>query len=490
MKPMKRIFVLVYEVANAELGLMLAGEAQRRDFDVVMWSPFFLPNTWDVAARAIANRSVYIHETTALGSLADIWTPVSGWLSGKPARLPRGDTPGWSGSGWREALSELKCLRAAAAEAFEQEIRRMADVCTRRVAFCEDMLVRLGIDALVLPDDNVERDSFAWIAAARRRGIPANVVSYGGLSPLHAEIAYKNSPIHRLTSAEADILRRHLPHWLREGEGYSISRLPLPQLLAREMAGYSVANPWLINTGFLDMIGLESESARLLYRAHGFNAGTLHVTGHPFHDRLHAIASRREQARAELAARLGIDPYQPWLLTAMPPNQTDHRPVADGADFETLISNFCLLPEQVSGWQVLTSPHPNIMGADRDRLQAIASHVIEGPVADVLPLADAYLACVSTTIKWALALGLPVIDFDCFGYGYQDYLEEPGVQMVSNRNELESALATLAQPLAFAQWQDRSRNRADHWGRIDGHAMDRIFSSIFGTSDRGGPRTP
>ena len=480
---MKRAFMVVYEVANAELGLMLAREAcKRRDFDLVMWSPYHLPNTPDMVTRAIEHGSVYIHENTATGGLADIWTPLSGWLSGKPTRLPAGLGQPACSSGWREALAALQIIWQDDAEAKTMSIRRQADAALRRVAFCEDILVRLGVDTLVFAEDNIERDSFAWIAAAHRRAIPVNVVTYGALSIDEAETAYKGSSAHQISTAEADILRRLLPHWLREGDGYAITRLPLMEALGREMAGLAVPNPWLVNTGQLDMIALESQSACAAYRAQNFENGRLIVTGHPFHDRLHAALAARDDKRAELAQRFSIDPDTPWLLVAMPPDQSGHRPVADGADFDALIHQFCQMSADITGWPVLVSPHPNLLGKDRDKLRAGPAHLIEEPIADYLPLADGFLASVSTTIKWALALGVPVIDFDCFEYAYPDFLDEPGVHTAKSKSDLTGWLQHLANPDRLAAWRAAAQARSIWWGQIDGQAMDRIITRLFNAS--------
>ena len=481
---MKRAFFVVYEVGNIETGLMLAREAQRtRDFDVVMWSPYHLPTTEETMHRAIGLGSVYIHENTATGGLADIWTPLSGWLSGKPTRLPVSYLGNPDNSGWQAALHGLQKVWGETsqneAEAKTMAIQRMADAFLRRVAFCEDILVRLGVDALVFAEDNIERDSFAWIAAAKRRGIPKTVVTYGALSVNEAENAYKASSAHQVPAAEAAVLRTHLPAWLRTGEGYTISRLPLIEAMGREMAGVSVANPWLVNTGDLDQIALESESARSAYLAEGFDAKRLKTSGHPFHDRLYAMQETREQQRLALGATYGIDPAKPWLLVAMPPNQTGHRPVAGSVDYDALIWQFCHLPATCTQWQILISPHPNLIGEERDKLRTGPGALIEGPVADLLPLADAYLACVSSTIKWAQALGLPIIDYDCYNYGYDDYRFEPGVRTVNSRAELEVALQALDNDQALQAWRAASYERSSWWGKLDGRAMERIVQDIF-----------
>ena len=58
------------------------------EFDVILWSPYSLPESARYQAEAIAAGTVYVEETTSTGGLADIFTRLSGWLSAKPVRLP------------------------------------------------------------------------------------------------------------------------------------------------------------------------------------------------------------------------------------------------------------------------------------------------------------------------------------------------------------------------------------------------------------------
>lgn len=488
---MKRIFFVVYEPANAEVGLMLAERGRASGaYDVVMWSPYGLPNAEATAARATAAGSVYIQEYTATGGLADIWTPVSGWLTSKPHRLPV-DEDAASVEERRAIEATLADLVEAWGEAGRERllsVRRAADADLRRMAFCEDMLVRLGVDALVLAEDNVERDSHAWIRAARRRAIPSTVVTYGTLSPTEAENAYRRSPAHAVEPLERGILARRLGRWLRVGPDYAITRLPLEQALGRELAGFVTRDPWLVNTGAVDRIAVESEGSRAAYLAAGFDAERVITTGHLFHDRLARDPETRASGRAALAERHGLSLDRPWLVVAMPPNQCDHRPVDRDAGFPDLVRRFCDLPAEITGFEVVVSPHPNLLGPDRELVRSAQGTLVEVPVADLLGLADAYLACVSSTISWALALGLPTIDYDCYRYRYEDKAGEPGLVTARDADSLVRALRALADPSERERWRSASAARASWWGLTDGLASDRIVDLVLSeATDAGRP---
>jgi hypothetical protein len=64
--------------------------------------------------------------------------------------------------------------------------------------------------------------------------------------------------------------------------------------------------------------------------------------------------------------------------------------------------------------------------------------------ADMVPTCDFYVASVSSTIRWAIACGKPVINYDVYRYRYSDFLKVPGVFTMQEQHEFRSALNRLA----------------------------------------------
>lgn len=479
MSPKPRILYVVYEQGNFQLGRMLAEMGRDAGaFDTVLWSPYALPDGPRFREEALEARSVYVEEYALDGGLADIHSHLSSWLTARPERLPvsgRREILRWPV--WKSELPAKRLLNEL--DQVEQlEALRAADRNLRRISFCEDWLVRLGIDAIVFAEDNVERDSFAWIAAARRRGIRTVVSTYGMLSLHEAENAYKRSSSHALSEPHLSLFRRYLSKWLAEGADYAITRLPWAEALGRELVGEVPFNPWLVNTGRADVIALESEVMEEGYLAQGFDRAHLAVLGHPLHDSLAAVRSQRAERRTALAKRQRFDSDKPLIIVAVPPNQLSSRP-AEFADYPDLAAAFHRAPAEIANANVVVSPHPSTSAAEVSAMEAAGARVERVSVAELLPLADLYLASASSTIKWALALGVPVIDFDCYGYGYPDYLGLEQVWPVSTGAELKKALIRWQDRATQARFQAAAQRDASRWGKIDGRALERLVVSCF-----------
>lgn len=467
---MKRIFFLIYELANLSLAWPVIERGRTTGmFDVVLWSPYGFAESDDVKQRARNAGSTYIHEHTPSGALADIWSPLSSLLSSKPPRLPVA-----AGAAVPESLPSSGGLPANDALV----VRRHADAFSRRINFCEDILVRLDVDAVLFAEDNVERDSYGWIAAAERRGIPTTVISYSAISAVEAEHAYRDSPLHQVHPGPVrDALKAVGPHWLRETDRYCISRLPPLESLGRIEAGLDRWNPWLVNTGPVGRIGVESEHVRQVWLGLGFAPDRLVVTGHPSFDILWDGCRRRDEKRAALAEH-GVDPAAPLIVVAVPPDQGAGRASRAGS-YENLLDVFTRLPRDLTGAQVIATPHPNMSAAQRDLVTALGVPMIPVSAAHLIPLADLYLASVSSTIKWALACGVPVIDYDVYGYGYEDYLDLSQVASPDDGEAFRDALLRWADPESRRQWSQQAAAGAAHWGTIDGNSMARCIDLVF-----------
>ncbi|MCO6050151.1 hypothetical protein NGM99_10145 [Mesorhizobium sp. RP14(2022)] len=475
----KRILCIIYEQGNFQLARILAQTGRDSAmFDTILWSPYALPNGPSYSEAALAAQSVYVEENTLEGGLADIQSLLSNWLTAKPARLPlpkKREVQRWFK---RKLESPAKILIGKLERGERLDVLRAADRNLRRTAFCEDWLVRLGIDAIVFAEDNVERDSFAWIAAARRRGIRTVVSSYGALSLNEAEDAYKYSKTHAIGGPQLSLFQQHLPKWLAEGPDYVITRLPWIEAIGRELISEAPFNPWLVNTGQPDLIALESRVMEKNYLTQNFHSTRLAVLGHPLHDRLAAVRQEKAERRAYLAKRYNFDIDKPFIVVAMPPNQLTRRD-SEFATYSELTAAFHRIPEEITSANIVISPHPTTSIAEIEDMEAAGARVERVSVAELLPLADLFVASVSTTIKWALALGIAVIDFDCYGYNYPDYRDLEQVVTVSDTAEFKNALLRWRTGETRPRLDSAARRDAVRWGEIDGHALDRLIASCL-----------
>jgi len=95
--------------------------------------------------------------------------------------------------------------------------------------------------------------------------------------------------------------------------------------------------------------------------------------------------------------------------------------------------------------------------------------------ADLIPLCDFYVASVSSTIRWAIACGKPVINYDVYRYRYTDYLGLKGVLTIEEQDEFLDLLQRIATDSVYRnEIAEFQKIDAPRWGNLDGKAGQRI----------------
>lgn len=474
---------MVYEPGNFNVWLKLVEYGRKTgEFDCILWSPYCLPESMRYQDEAISNGSIYIEETTPSGGLADIYSRLSGWLSADFPRLPND-----LAAIMDDARTPADPIPSVAAFDFLEELSdsdrlsvlREVDIIRRRINFCDDWLARLGVDAVLLAEDNVERDSYAWIAGAKRRQIKSVVLSYGALSEQEAINAYKRSQIHAVDQAQAEFICKWFPHWLAEGEDFCITRIPFRTALAREFTNTAPFNPWLVNAGHADSIAVESAVIRRLYLEHGFEEDSVQPIGHPMQDTLACNLLNRDHIRSRYCEMFGLDKSLPIAVVGIPPDNTATT-TGCYTEYAGVIRSFSEIPRDILKMNVLVSLHPNIPVHIRDALIVNGYHYVEGSASSIIPIADLYIASTSSTIKWAISCGIPTINYDCYSYDYDDFRDCTSVIHVSTEQSYQETLAMLNSPQERTRLTGIARAEAQEWGVLDGRATDRLIRLSLG----------
>jgi hypothetical protein len=101
------------------------------------------------------------------------------------------------------------------------------------------------------------------------------------------------------------------------------------------------------------------------------------------------------------------------------------------------------------------------------------------PTENLIPLADLYVASISATIRWALALGTPVVNYDCYRLDFEDYDTAAGIRVVRSLQQFKALLTGLVSDPKLLEEMKHDAERDRHrWGAIDGAFCDR-FSGIL-----------
>ncbi|WP_139112653.1 hypothetical protein [Hoeflea olei] len=346
-------------------------------------------------------------------------------------------------------------------------------------------------DLIVLLEDNAEGLTGLVSHGARKRRIPYVILPDYIPNPAEPARYYFNNPHHSAATPAGRLIRYLAPQWVLDYDGKELLRLPGSAIVSRWIRGQRCPQPWILNSGYCSAILLESQSSQKHYEDLGFRPEKLKVVGGAIEDQLHAISLEREERRAELMDKYRLDGDKPLIVCGFPPDQ--YSAATEGFEFNSydeLCRNWFAVLEAVSDRaNVLVVRHPRTPEIELRRYAQERVHIASEPLDAILPVSDLYLACISTTIRWALALAIPVINYDTYRYDYGDFSAARGCTEVTGIDAFRKEIETLLEPGEFDRMRSIAEEDAGRWGLMDGKFQDRLRAALIELREPRGRRS-
>jgi hypothetical protein len=392
------------------------------------------------------------------------------------SRLLEMATPAFVGA-WVSLLRDLPAgLWPGAATTLRRALSTTA-LFQRCIEFYDSIIRERRITAVLIPEDVVGPFWPTAIKASHRNGIPSLVFPYTLADRQEALQSLKTDPGFQ-TSANA--IGAHLfPAWRWKGDGFDLVRLPEDQILAHERLDISPPDPWMMNSGFADLICVDSEASRAFFGAGGIPAGRMRVVGSASQDEMFTRLQQRESYRARLDDEHGLAASKPLLLVSGCPNQLEAT--VPYCEFSTMEEVARAVGESLAPlsaqFNLLVRPHPNYAKFG-DLLRPFGFSVSAAATAELVPVADLFTAFASATIRWAIACGVPTVNYDVFHYGYSDFAAVPGVVSVSTYQEFRQITSQLSSAHDVARLKQQIMTASPQWALMDGRSVNRIQVEI------------
>lgn len=345
----------------------------------------------------------------------------------------------------------------------------------------DQILKRLKPDLIVLPEDIVGFISPLIIKAGHVNGIPSMILPYTIANQQEAFRSLSKSAYYRCSHPINYFVSQRYPSWVMRQDSLALVRLPAPHILAHERFDITPPDPWMMNSGFANIIAVENRAMERYYLNSGIPASKLRVVGAVYDDHLAKFLQNKERELTKLRAELGIQNDKPLLVIGGCPDQTG-RCSPDGFEFKDMEDMARSLVRAMDGlrvsYEIIVRPHPNYPKMGRIMAdEGIRSTMID--TARLIALSEVYAAFASATIRWAIACAVPTINYDVFHYDYDDFKAVPGVAHVKTLPEFSRVIneMTPGNP-RLLELVAHQMKMSEDWGRLDGRAVERIAALI------------
>lgn len=206
------------------------------------------------------------------------------------------------------------------------------------------------------------------------------------------------------------------------------------------------------------------------------------LTGSLSDDAMAARLPQAQQLRERLCAELGFDPLRPLIVTALPPDflyVNGGRPECDFRRYEDLVAFWIELFAELKGCNCVVALHPIVDVELMRHIERDNVRIGTWKTAEMVPACDIYAASISSTIRWAIACGKPVVNYDVYRYRYTDFLQVPSVLATEEQGEFRRLLRQLVEDADYRrEVAGVQAKQSPHWGMLDGRVGDRMLDLV------------
>lgn len=359
----------------------------------------------------------------------------------------------------------------------------MVRILGARMAAAQRVYKELTPVAIVVAEDGISGPA-AVMAAARSMAIPVVDLPYGYGTQPDLEIALEekvaNSELLHPEGSLGYLVRWLAPTWIKKGRFAGSIIFPTHYIVAREALGMTLQNAWVVHGGFADCLLVESEQMMRLYRREGLATEKLALTGTPYCDTMFAALERDDRARVAFRRARRVQEDRLSILVSWPTSYHESR--AAHCEFATYQD----MSRKILGWlhalpecNLTVSLHPAIPGENRALIESMGLHISQEYVLDLIPKNDIYISYFSSTQRWAIAAGKPVVNYDAYRLGLDVYEEAPAFHNTASFNEFKTVVTQLTSSAqAFNADAAKQIAVAEKWGLVDGQCMHRMLAAI------------
>ncbi|HHZ4586017.1 TPA: hypothetical protein ACWCZZ_002942, partial [Legionella pneumophila] len=336
------------------------------------------------------------------------------------------------------------------------------------------------IKLMVFPEHNLFYFTQLLADLGRKKNIPSIIVPFTIANTIEWSEAFYKEPSRSLLKFHNRLVAFAFPNWIHYYKN-KLLLLPVEIVLLHEMFHIAPKKPWLLNSGNINFLALESNAMKEYYVSAGIEEKHLRATGALYNDELFLKLQNVDTYRTKLYGSLNMESHKPMILCALPPNQCDGRlDVMEFSDYQEIVRYvLSQLSNYSNKYNIVVNLHPRIRPSSIEFIKEYPVKVFYGDIAEIIPLSSIYIAVCSATIRMAISCGIPVINYDLYQYRYDDYTDLDGVVTVFQCSEFSATLEKLVNEEVFyeqvkkAQLKDSSK-----WGALDGKAGQNLLNEI------------
>lgn len=341
------------------------------------------------------------------------------------------------------------------------------------------LLVKIRPHLLIVAEDGY--DLHILIRIGNAFGTPTVIIPFTIANATEAAAYFFDDPSRIISNKNLmnKVVGVIFPRWVYCYKGRKLLRLYWGDILAHELWGFAPRQPWVRNSEETSIIAVENEAMFQYYRKEGLPADRLIITGALYDDMLAEGLINAEKNRFALCKELDLPPNRPLLVCALPPSvfpPNQDRRKCKFNDYYELLRFWMQTLSAIEKWNIIVRPHPLIKEEEIVFLTQFGIRVTQIDTTSLVSLCDLYIASVSATIRWAIACGKPVVNYDVYNLDYADYVDVGGVITMCDKETFVNTIKSLTiNEEIYNNLAARQQECMSKWGLLDGKSGERML---------------
>lgn len=231
-----------------------------------------------------------------------------------------------------------------------------------------------------------------------------------------------------------------------------------------------------VHGGCATKLAAESAAMEHHYICEKIKKEKIVLTGSVNDDQLKELLSKRESAKMKLYNNFDFDSTKKLIVFSFIPEYPGNKIFKDYHDYISSVSGSL---SEIRDFEVVYQFHPAVPESDRKIAYDLNLKICDWPTLELIAVADLYATSYSSTIRWAIAAAVPVLNINMYAFNYEDFSNCRGVMEIKSRKDFDLNIKKLKEGTSlYNDLLQAQRNDAEQWGMQDGNSGERIVQLI------------
>lgn len=334
-------------------------------------------------------------------------------------------------------------------------------------------ITSLNPDILIVSEDGVG-SNIHLIKSAKNCGLNVMILPYEYSSEKQLRIGASSRFVYEenITGLSKEDFEKY---YFKENNKYS-GFYSKEEVYSYIESGVMPPNVKTVHGGLADKIAAESNSMANHYLNEGLSKNKVVCTGSVNDDVLFSLLKQKKEIKQKICNTLGFEASKPLIVFSFIPEYPNNIMFGNYPNYVKSVSNTL---SQLVEYNIVYQFHPAVPQEHRDIANKYSLKISNIPTIELISVADLYITSYSSTIRWAIAASVPVLNLDLYNFDYDDFKSCKGVILVNREKEFEMVISQIKNaPDFYKELKENQGMEAGSWGKLDGKSGERIINLI------------